>query len=303
MPTVNEMRLLQGALRDLSGTFQNNRALDDRRREQAEREALERELLGLRREGLDLQRGDAADARESRRMNFEGNKAHQERLEEIRKEANADRRAQMGLEFLGDLNRNGELTDEGIEAMNAKFNEMFSKAGLGVTLFRKPDPAADGYGEPRNWENPKTGRNYSVYGKSMLPADRTHATLTEEVDPLTGETTRRISRSLTKEELAELQTTIGLGEDPAVSPTPKQEAEIAEILSRPGVPAGGPPPSRHRSGVLPATPPPATLTDGTAVPAAEDRVRVVSPSGKVGTIPRSQLAEAIKAGYSLLEER
>lgn len=163
MPTLAEMELMRRSFGDLADTFQRNRAMASTERERRAREALEREELGLRRE-------ESAGARAHRKLTLESQMAHQSRLEALQKEENADKRVKMALDFLADMNKSGQLTVEGIAAMQRNFEESpFGKqlagAGLGMKLFQKVPTKAprtpEGYTDPVTKErfvyNPETG--------------------------------------------------------------------------------------------------------------------------------------------------
>lgn len=196
MPTVAEMELLNRSMSDLAGTLQRNRALNADERERRMREALERESLGLRREELGLRREDQADARKTRQMGLDAAMKHQGRLEALQKEENADKRAKLGMDFLAELNKSGQLTDEGIAAMQEAFSKQFAPAGLQVKLFRAAEPAAGSF-----TEDPETGERFYNRGKQTFKSGTTRAEVTEEEDPLTGETKRRVKRRVKPGEL------------------------------------------------------------------------------------------------------
>lgn len=183
------MNLLNSALGDLAGTFQRNRALRADEDERRTRTGLDREMMALRLQEHGLRREDAADARSVRREGLQAGAAHQKRLEELAKEGNADKRAKMGLDFLAELNKSGQLTDEGLKAMEGKFGEMLGGAGIGVKLFR----AAETKGV-KEYQHPRTKREFISYGNTLLPADEPTDTITEEIDELSGEPKRKVTR-------------------------------------------------------------------------------------------------------------
>lgn len=245
MPTVAEMELLNRATGDLADTFTRNRALradvEDRRRRAKLDEAM-----------LEERRGERADAQSTRREYLGAQASHQGRLEALQKEGNADRRLKLGLDFLSELNKNGQLTDEGIRAMEAKFSETFAPAGLGVKLFRAAP--ADG-GSVQYDEDPVSGERTARLGKILRGSGRNpekdFGTLTEEPDAMTGDVKRRVTRTLKKGELDRLMRGQA-GEDTEGTETAitQEEAEAGGGIPAhvPDLPAGTPSPVRPATG-------------------------------------------------------
>lgn len=218
-----EANLLDRSVGRLSDTLITNRQMDQRAKEAAVRSALESDALDVRRE-------DNADARDNRRLSLEAQKAHQARLETIGKEANASKRNQQYLEFLAELNKSGQLTDDGLSRMEDAFNDQFGAAGLGVKLFRTaPQKTPTAYKSP-------SGTDYTVFGNTMQRDFDPRVTVTEETDEM-GNPKRKIQRRVNPADLDKEMATV---RDPAAGPTRDQQSEMDEILSRPGIPAGGP---------------------------------------------------------------
>lgn len=188
---IAEAQLLNSSLGDLTNVLLRKRA--------AEQQALEHgQELDLRREELGLRRDDQSDARATRKAALEAQAAHQQRLEELQKEGNADKRAEMGLKFLSDLNKSGQLTDDGLARMEQVFNEKLGGSGVGVKLFRAAPSTAT---EPQPWKHPRTGKEFVTFGKTLLNAEEPYATVTEEQDPMTGALSKKIQRRVRTSDL------------------------------------------------------------------------------------------------------
>lgn len=163
MPTVAEMELLNRAMGDLSGTFQRNRLMSEDARSRRVRESMEKELLGQRRSEFDQTTGQRKKEFEAeqthRKSQADALEAHRKRLEAIQATRRADERQAKVLEFLGDMNKSGQLTDDGLATLNAKFSEMLGAAGLGVKLFRVA-PAKDSAFNTRAGRNLELAESY-----------------------------------------------------------------------------------------------------------------------------------------------
>jgi len=327
MPTVNEMRLLDDAMSDLAGTFQRNRAMKQQEKRDAVRAELEREELGMRKadqaESQLYRQGQSAEtARHHKAL-----EDYQSEIKRAQQESNADRRNEAMFKIFSEMGQNGMLTDDALKAMEGEFSKRFGQAGVGVKLFKLPPKAAGT--EPRAWQNPATKRNYTVYGNTIMDADRARAKRTIEEDPLNpGQMKERITQDLNEDELDQLlqkraapktegdpvtaarikalqkqiegeaskigsgdETTgfMGFGEGREAR-IRRAQSKIEELQGKGKTP--GPAPS--------AQPTPVNPPSAAAAPAG-DRVRVISPEGKTGTIPRAKLNAALAKGFKLAE--
>lgn len=193
------MQILNSSLDDLGRTLQGNRAITLNERERGARLDLDREMMGLRKEEMGLRRGEAADTKANRGLLLQSQAAHQQRLEAIQKEGNETKRNQMYLEILGEMNKSGQLTDEGILALQKAFNQQFGATGLGVKLFRRAEP-------PTPTSADMGGGVRAIYmpgGKETHVIDE-RETVTEEADALGGEPTRRVQRKMAPGESSKL---------------------------------------------------------------------------------------------------
>lgn len=246
---IAEAQLLTGGLDNITNVLLRKRA--------AEQQALEHgQELDLRREELGLRRGDLADARSTRQAALEAQAAHQQRLEALQKEGNADKRAEMGLKFLSELNKSGQLTDDGLARMEQVFNDKLGGTGLGVKLFRAPEAKT-----PAPYESP-TGTPYTVYGNTILRDTDPRADVTLERDDVTGELRPKTIRQRMKPEEIGWQG----GGDEAAGPNPQQQREIDAILRAPAIPAGGPARVPGAAPVQPVLPTVSTKADFDALP-------------------------------------
>lgn len=204
---VAELNALNDAVGGLSNTLLASRRLNQEGRESTAKLGLERELMGqrrgesadklaLEREMMGLRRDDMADQRANRKTALESQTAHEQRLEAISKEGNETKRNQMYLEFLGQLNKTGQLTDEGLGKMEEAFNKQFGASGLGVKLFRKP-PEEPGITYD---EDPVSHHRFARHGKTVLNSGQNPnsgiGTMTEEEDPSGGPPKRTFRRTL-----------------------------------------------------------------------------------------------------------
>lgn len=292
--TIQELELLNRSMQGLGDTFQQNRLMRDRNRQwETEREDrvadrttradLDRKLLGLREQELQAGTADREDARANRKLSLEAQQAHQQRLEAISKEQNETRRQQMYLEFLGELNKTGQLTDDGLAKMEEAFNKQFGAAGLGVKLFRKAE---------------QPGKPARVTQKMTLPGSEEPAEVTREmsVDELQRQAAEAASTpkpdSLTKAKLAPLKQELA-----------EQLGEIAKGDQRSGfLGLGGSREARVKElqkaiAELEGVGQPGKLVG----PEAPAKIKVVAPDGRVGLIPADQLQRALQEGYKRAE--
>jgi hypothetical protein len=169
------------------------------RRQESELDRTERGVdRAMREEEMGENRADRADARKTRQVSLEAQKAHQDRILALQKEQNADNRMKMGIELLTDMNKTGQLTDEGIEVMGRKFSELFAPAGLEVKLFRRAEP-------PEPTSKDMGGGVRAVYmpgGKETHVIDE-RSTLQEEQDDFGGPPVRKVTRKVGPKELQE----------------------------------------------------------------------------------------------------
>ncbi len=265
-----DLALLLAAGNDLGDAFQHNRD----RRTRVDENALDRAMRereggldrGLRREELGLRREDAADARGVRKQALESQTAHQQRIEKYQQALAQARDDDAKFGILGKMNEEGLLTDEGVNLMSEEINKKFGKAGIGVKLFK--------------------------LGTGVRQKDAPYAEIEEplgEPDPLTGKAPGSIKRRIPESEVGGYLQNRGQAvaaekqfkrDDAAEGPTPEQEAEMEAILGTAPQPAHGPPPGKADS---------------------EQRVNVISPDGKRGSIPRSQLKAALAKGFKQVQ--
>jgi hypothetical protein len=314
---IAEAELLDRSMGRLSDTLLRNRMMSEDKRRYETGLGLQRDdiasRMGLQRDELTARMADREDARENRRLVLEGQAAHQKRIEEIQKEGNESKRNQMYLEFLGDLNKTGQLTDEGLGVMEQKFNEQFGQAGLGVKLFRRAAPT-----EPTVKDLGGGVRSVFMPGSKDQTVIDDRATVTEDPgDGLTGPT-RKVTRRVAPE-------AVGPVTAPGLAGPPESGDPLADAMR-----AGKTAPLKKEMdehlnavrggdedyGLLNLKSRPerirelqrrmAELEDPTgfvppAAAGATERVTVVAPDGKRGTIPKAQLQQALKEGYKLAQ--
>ncbi len=243
---IAEANLMQGSLDDLSRSILQDRMLKMRASENADKNKLASRELDLREQDLSDSRDNRRLALETQRGRYAEQQAHEQRLEALSKEGNADRRMKMGLDLLKELNDSGQLTDEGLNAMNQTFSKMFAPSGIGVKLF-KTSPAR----EPRAWTSP-AGQHYSIFGNTMMRDADPRPEVTMERDPFSGEMApKSIRQRMTTADLDKAMALQGGGADPAAGPSPREQEEIDAILAAPAIPAHGPPPSQAGAGQPP----------------------------------------------------
>lgn len=193
------MQILNSSLDDLGRTLQGNRAITLNERERAARLDLDREMMGLRKEEMGLRRGEAADSKANRGLMLQSQAAHQQRLEAIQKEGNETKRNQMYLEFLGELNKSGQLTDEGLSVMEQKFNEQFGPTGLGVKLFRRAEPPT-----PTSKDMGGGVRTIYIPGSKEAHVIDERETVTDKIPGTDTEPERSVQRRVAPGEAAKL---------------------------------------------------------------------------------------------------
>lgn len=193
------MQLLNNSLDDLGRTLQGNRAITLNERERGARLDLDREMMGLRKEEMGLRRNDASEARANRGLLLQSQAAHQQRLEAIQKEGNETKRNQMYLEFLGELNKTGQLTDEGLAKMEEKFNEQFGSTGLGVKLFRRAEPV-----EPTSKDMGGGVRTIYMPGSKEAHVIDERETVTDKIPGTETEPERSVQRRMAPGEASKL---------------------------------------------------------------------------------------------------
>lgn len=315
--------MLNSSLEGLARVLMQRKELAAKDEEDKRKEELGRAMLGLRGQ-------EVAETGASHRASAASQEAHQKRLEDYQKEliaaqkeGNADRRTQETFRIFSEMGKNGMLTDEGVNAMSQKLQEQFAPAGVGVKLFKLP-PATKT--EPGAWTNPKTGSEYSVFGNTILPADKPRGRVIYKPDPtnpegpmvptLTQDLSDEAIQNLIQQKTAPPATSGDIIKDARLKKIEAdlkaqadkiaagdettglfgmgqgREKAIQELLTKKAALMG---PAATPPGALPAgLPPPA------AAPAArpgEDRVRVMGPDGKIGTVPKSQLDQAIAQGF------
>lgn len=179
----------------LGGTLLQNRMMkqrdDERSSDRLLSEAMRRDTLGLQRDELTSRDADRSDARENRRLSLEAQGGHQQRLEAIQKEGNETKRNQQYLQFLGELNKSGQLTDDGLAKMEEAFNQQFGDAGLGVKLFRRAEPV-----EPTSKDMGDGVNAYWMPGSKAARFMDSSATVTEEPDEMGGGVKRKVTRKV-----------------------------------------------------------------------------------------------------------
>jgi hypothetical protein len=240
---IAEAELLDRSMGRFGDTMLRNRMMaEDSRRFDATRAAQADELtqrMKLQREELEsrdaerLDRGlDRADMQETRRLTLEEQRAHQQRLETIGKEGNETKRNQMYLEMLGELNKTGQLTEEGLGKMEDAFNKQFKVAGLGVKLFRQaklPEPTSKDMGNGV--------RAIYVPGSTSAHVIDDRNVLTDETEDDTGtktKTQRKVTDADLNRSMVDAETA-----DNGNGPTAQQQRTMSEIMSRPAIPASG----------------------------------------------------------------
>lgn len=220
----------------------------------------------LEREMMGLRREDQQDARSVRREGLQSQQAHQQRLEAFQQAAAAAKTEEQKLAALKEFAP--YMDDAAIEKMAKVLSE---KMGFEVTLKR---PASG----PRTMKTPAGAElAWMEGGKDLNVTDRPQAAKPAGRRTLkVGEDDRdTITQDLSREELDALMRKGMAGEEEGL------EQEISEqALKEPGIPAHGPPPGRTAGG---------------------DRVTVIDPAGRRGTIPRAQLKEALAKGFKLAQ--
>jgi hypothetical protein len=286
-----DLALLLESADDLGDTFARNRLMKQRENEfnltRADRTRESDLDRAMREKEFGLRRDDAADLRAVRREGLAETGRHHAAIEDYQARLAGAKDEAAKWDILREMGKAGMLTEEGLDVMSKGMNEKFGELGVGVKLFKLP--AAEG-GTPQFHTDPETGERFATHGKSLMRSPRPMADVTEEEDPITHEMKRKVSRKVPVSELdAEMQRLKLRSTDDLNArgeATPDQEREMQDILAGPALPAQGPPPGRV------AQPP-----DPTRV----ERVAVISPQGKRGTIPRSQLQDALKRGFKQVQ--
>lgn len=260
-----EAQLLNNAFEGLGRGVIARRQFEEQERARQGHEDLERQMLALRGQEEQGREADRSDLRANRRTALEAQKAHQDRLEAIQKEGNADKRNAMAFSLLRDMNKNGQLTPEGLQVIEGKFNEMFGPAGIGVKLFQQPTPPT-----PHTYRDPDSGEPVADYLGNTILARHPKAGVVEtrEYDPTSGELIKHTLHG----PASGMPAAPGAGDELQGWETPFTENELAQ----PGIPAGGPP--ETAAPPLPAAPP------IVPIPGAAPSVPTAAPA--VGQPPR-----------------
>lgn len=290
------MELLHGSMRDLGHTLGRNRDRAAHQRDSDLDRRMREEEMGLRRE-------DQQDARATRRAGYAAQQSHQQRMEGYQKQMLAAKTEEQKLAIWNDIVKSGAATQETLDAMG---KAMSDKLGVEVKLqmpVKDRKPKGFQVGNQKGIYNPETG-NF----ETEKPRAAGRRTLKIGAD---GNET--ITQDLSKEELdafmaKEGPASAGGEADLGLLDTIKADTDVTEPRAgggkggRAGGLFRGGPVSRgrfvdeamaevERGNAIPAHGPPA------AQAATGDRVTVIAPDGKRGTIPRAQLAEALKKGY------
>lgn len=311
-----DLAILLGSMDDLGDTFARNRLMrqrqnefdltrSDRTRESDLDRAMREKEFGLRRE-------DAADARAVRRESIDAQKshyanteAHQAQMADYQRQLLAAKTDEDKFQVLIQMGKEGMLTDDGLAKMSEAMNQKFGQAGIRVQLFRQPAATAK---TPTPYKHPTTGKEFVTYGNTILSADAPYAEVSDVTEDALGGGKRTVTRKVPAGDLQremdrlEQKKTLDANEQGDV--TPQQQKEIDAILSSPVLtedqmrpaPKGG---VFSTNAPVPAVKQPPVPTPVTPTP--EDRVMVISPAGKRGSIPRAQLSGALKQGYKLVQ--
>lgn len=229
------MQILNRSMSDLGDTFQRNRALtaQDKEREAARR--LNEEMMGLR-------RSEAADNKEFRNRELESRDNANASMDEYRQRMLDAKDEDSKMQVWSDMLKSGAVTPESLDAMSAAMSKK-----LGVTVKLAMPAAVDN--QPKTWTHPETGQKF-VYNPRTGNFDQSEnpntVTMTEEEGEDGAPPKRKVTRKMTPADLqkamAAEQAAKGAADEEARAadgPTPQQQGEIEEILSRPGIPAGG----------------------------------------------------------------
>lgn len=205
------MELLNRAMGDLSGTFLRNRMMDQERREDEARRSLTERM---HKDNLEERRAERTETAGFRKSAADAQAAHHKRLEQIATLRSDQERTEAYFKLLGDMNKNQQLTPDGLRVMEEQFRKGFSEklagAGLGaeVKLFQLSPKDTK---TPTPWQHPRTGKEFVTFGNTMMGADAPEATITEEPDDLTGGTKRKVTRKVTPKQLDDLMAREGAG--------------------------------------------------------------------------------------------
>lgn len=237
---IAEANLLDRSFDRLGDTLLRNRMLAEQQREREAAMGLQRDELAsrmrLQRDELAGRTADREDARENRRLMLETQREMAANLAKYREAmANAaNEKERWGI--LVEMSKNGMLTEEGIAKMNEEAGKMYKEIGVGVKLFKLPETT----GAPQVWEDEPSGRRfgYRPGSKEMHDLTPNMGTMTEEEDPETGRIKRRWRRRLSPKDL--IKPPVEPVIDETGGPTPEEEAQLNEIMSRPEVPASQP---------------------------------------------------------------
>ena len=239
-----EANLLDRSMDRFGDTLLQNRLMKQRQEDQALQNAMRQEQIGLQRDELTARKDDMADAKKNRGLALASQEAHQQRLQAIQSEGNETKRNQMYLEFLGELNKTGQLTDEGLATMEEKFNEQFGQTGLGVKLFRRAEPPKrDGF-ETRDSHNIKQAE--ALRERAQAALRNGGGDESERLNRLAEQLERGVGRPLEDDRVT---ITEGIGEsdlpggDPPVKVTrkvaPDELEKMRKTLTAPKAVAGG----------------------------------------------------------------
>lgn len=269
---IAEANLVLGSLDDLSRTLMANKLERNRAGETQQR-------IGLAGEEMALRREDAASDRQFREREVTAREAGAKSLEQYRQDMIAAKTEDEKLTLMKDLFASG-LVDENAKAGFEK--AMSDKLGVQVTL--KLPKAKPGF-ETREGHDLALAENYRERARAAMrngggeEAERFNAIAERlerggrpEAEPMADVT----------EEVGEVDPLTGKGAASVRRKVP--ESRLDEVLRAKAGRAGAPPPAGGAPGA-----------------ANGDRVKVISPDGKPGSVPRSQLDAALKQGYKVAQ--
>lgn len=269
---VLEANLLNSSMQNFTGTLRHNRD----REEEAQ---LRREMMAARSAESQLDRAmqerqfaaTERDRSENRRLQGEANanlKAYHDAMVQARTDDDK-------LRIINEMVKNGAVTPESLDAMSKVMSE---KMGLQVTL--KMPEKKDGF-ETRDSHNIQLA--HSLRQRAAAALRNGGGDESERLNRMADQLERGVGRPLEDDRVT---ITEGIGEpdfpggEPPIRATRKVAPDELETMRRTlGAPKAGAP----------------------AAGGASDRVTVISPGGKRGTIPRSQLEQAQKEGYKLAQ--
>lgn len=294
------MELLNRSMSDLGHTLQNNRALTLQDRDRQDRRKLDEEMMRIKRD-------DMASDRSFKEREVTAREEQTANQEKWRTDMLKNQQVQAGIKQVHDFYtsletgvKNGTISPDVANARARKMVETMKQSTLMVLESTPFAALLDG--DKDIFKLPEKGRMKTREENNLELAEQYRQRAAAAAGPAGGGNSDRYLSIADRLERG------GAPEpDDMATITEKIMDEGADQFAEPRATVTRKVPSSRLSEEMgkmkgtPVTPPPAATATTPAAAGATERVTVVAPDGKRGTIPKAQLQQALKEGYKLAQ--